>query len=289
MLRQQLTRYAKICIGSFIAGMGYSTFIIPAQLLASGFSGIAVVFYYLADWSIGLQLILYNIPIVFIAYKCFGKLYAIDTIIGTILLSIGIDSTTFLGNMSTVRDPMLCAIFGGVLVGIGCGIVFRANSNGGGLDVLGAVAKKYWSLDLGTVVFGLNLIIVLIGIALFDVSIGLYTLISMYIVGEVTNRVVAGFNKKKMVYIISPLGEVMADTIIKTIGRGVTLINAEGGYSKTERKIVFCIVSLTQVGKLKLLVETLDPAAFMIITDTSEVKGYGFTIKTPQGVMRVPH
>lgn len=289
MFTQQLLRYFKICIGSFIAGMGYSTFIIPAQLLASGFSGIAVVFYYLADWSIGLQLILYNIPIVVLAYKCFGKLYAIDTIIGTILLSVGIDSTKFLGEISTVKDPMLCAIFGGVLVGIGCGIVFRANSNGGGLDVIGAVAKKYWSLDLGTVVFGLNLIIVLIGIILFDVSIGLYTLVSMYIVGEVTNRVVAGFNKKKMVFIISPLSDVMADTIINTIGRGVTLINGQGAFTKKDRRIIFCIVSLTQVSKLKLLVEALDPNAFMIITDTSEVKGYGFTMPTPKGQIRVPH
>jgi uncharacterized membrane-anchored protein YitT (DUF2179 family) len=188
-------RYLKILIGSLIAGLGYSTFIIPAKLLASGLSGIAVIVYYIIDLPIGLQLIVYNIPIVYLAYRVFGKLYAIDTIIGTVMLSVAIDATSFIGNYHLVEDPILNSVFGGVLVGIGCGIVFRANSNGGGFDVLGAVIKKYYSLDLGTVVFGFNLIIILIGIVLFNVSIGLYTLINMYIVGEITNKVVAGFNR----------------------------------------------------------------------------------------------
>ena len=173
-------RYFKILIGSLIAGLGYSTFIIPAKLLASGLSGIAVIVYYMIDLPIGLQLIVYNIPIVYLAYRVFGKLYAIDTIIGTVMLSVAIDATSFIGNYHLVEDPILNSVFGGVLVGIGCGIVFRANSNGGGFDVLGAVIKKYYSLDLGTVVFGFNLIIILVGIVLFNVSIGLYTLINMY-------------------------------------------------------------------------------------------------------------
>ena len=124
-------RYLKIFIGSLIAGLGYSTFIIPAKLLASGLSGIAVIVYYLLDLPIGLQLIIYNIPIVYIAYKVFGKLYAIDTIIGTVMLSVAIDATSFIGSYNLVEDPILNSVFGGVLVGIGCGIVFRANSNGG--------------------------------------------------------------------------------------------------------------------------------------------------------------
>lgn len=135
-------RYFKILIGSLIAGLGYSTFIIPAKLLASGLSGIAVIVYYMIDLPIGLQLIVYNIPIVYLAYRVFGKLYAIDTIIGTVMLSVAIDATSFIGNYHLVEDPILNSVFGGVLVGIGCGIVFRANSNGGGFDVLGAVIKN---------------------------------------------------------------------------------------------------------------------------------------------------
>lgn len=279
-----LWRYLKILIGSFIAGLGYSTFIIPAKLLASGLSGIAVIVYYLIDLPIGLQLIVYNIPIVYLAYKVFGKLYAIDTIIGTVMLSIAIDATSFIGEYHLVDDPLLASVFGGVLVGIGCGIVFRANSNGGGFDVIGAVVKKYYSLDLGTAVFAFNLIIVLIGIALFNVSIGLYTLINMYIVGEITNKVVAGFNRKKLIIIVSPFAELMAGSIMQYLGRGVTFMHGEGAYSRKDRKVIFVVVSLTQVSKIKLIASAIDPTAFMIVTDTSEVTGHGFTIKNPKEI-----
>ncbi len=277
-----LWRYFKIFIGSLIAGLGYSTFIIPAKLLASGLSGIAVIVYYMLDLPIGLQLIIYNIPIVYIAYKVFGKLYAVDTIIGTVMLSVAIDATSFIGDYHLVDDPFLASVFGGVLVGIGCGIVFRANSNGGGFDVIGAVVKKYYSIDLGTVVFAFNLIIVLIGIFLFNVEIGLYTLINMYIVGELTNKVVAGFNRKKLIIIVSPFAEIMAGTIMQNLGRGVTYMYGEGAYSREEKKIIFVVVSLTQISKIKLIASAIDPTAFMIVTDTSEVTGYGFTLKNPK-------
>ena len=236
----------------------YSTFIIPAKLLASGLSGIAVIVYYMIDLPIGLQLIVYNIPIVYLAYRVFGKLYAIDTIIGTVMLSVAIDATSFIGNYHLVEDPILNSVFGGVLVGIGCGIVFRANSNGGGFDVLGAVIKKYYSLDLGTVVFGFNLIIILVGIVLFNVSIGLYTLINMYIVGEITNKVVAGFNRKKLVIIISPFSEI--------IGCGIVFrANSNGGgfdvLGKKKKKYYSLDLGTVVFGfNLRLLFNILDVA-----------------------------
>lgn len=286
ILDTHLWRYFLIFLGSLIEGLGYSAFIIPSNLLASGLSGIAVIVFYLTSLPIGIQLIVYNIPIIYIAYRVFGKLYAVDTIVGTMLLSISIDITAqLLDGYRLIDDPLLGSVFGGVLVGIGCGIVFRANSNGGGFDVIGAVVKKYYSLDLGTVVFGFNLIIILVGISLFNVSIGLYTLISMYIVGEVTNKVVAGFNRKKLVIIVSPFAELMAGSIMQYLGRGVTFMHGEGAYSRKERKVIFVVVSLTQVSKIKLIVNAIDPTAFMIVTDTSEVTGHGFTLKNPKEIL----
>lgn len=280
-----LMRYFIIFIGSLIEGLGYSAFIIPSKLLASGLSGIAVIVYYLAALPIGVQLIIYNLPIIYIAYRVFGRLYAVDTIVGTVMLSLCIDITgQLLRGFTLIEDPLLGAVFGGVLVGIGCGIVFRANSNGGGFDVIGAVVKKYYSIDLGTVVFGFNLLIILAGIGLFNVSIGLYTLISMYIVGEVTNKVVAGFNRKKLIIIVSPFAELMAGSIMQYLGRGVTFMHGEGAYSRKERKVIFVVVSLTQVSKIKLIVNAIDSTAFMIITDTSEVTGHGFTLKNPKEI-----
>ncbi len=286
LVNVHLYRYVMIFIGSLIEGLGYSAFITPTKLLASGLSGIAVIVYYLLSLPIGMQLIIYNIPIIYVAYRVFGKLYAFDTIVGTVLLSLSIDATTeLLKGYQLIRDPLLGAVFGGVLVGIGCGIVFRANSNGGGFDVIGAIVKKYYSIDLGTVVFGFNFIIILIGIGLFNLSIGLYTLISMYIVGEVTNKVVAGFNRKKLIIIVSPYAELMAGSIMQYLGRGVTFVHGEGAYSHKDRKVIFVVVSLTQVSKIKLIVNAIDATAFMIITDTAEVTGHGFTLKNPKEII----
>ncbi len=283
--KAHLLRYLTIFIGSLIEGLGYSALIIPSNLLASGLSGIAVIVYYLTSLPIGLQLIIYNLPIIYIAYRVFGRLYAVDTIIGTVMLSLCIDITAkLLEGAQLIKDPLLGAIFGGVLVGIGCGIVFRANSNGGGFDVIGAVVKKYYSIDLGTVVFAFNLLIILVGIGLFNVAIGLYTLISMYIVGEVTNKVVAGFNRKKLIIIVSPFAELMAGSIMQYLGRGVTFMHGEGAYSHKGLKVIFVVVSLTQVSKVKLIVNAIDPTSFMIVTDTSEVTGHGFTLKNPKEI-----
>lgn len=278
LLNTHIWRYFNIFVGSLIAGLGYSVFIIPSKLLASGLSGIAVIVYYMTDLPIGVQLIIYNIPIIYIAYRVFGKLYAVDTIIGTVLLSVCIDATSFLSQHIIIEDTFLGAVFGGVLVGIGCGIVFRANSNGGGFDVLGAVIKKYYSLDLGTVIFGFNLIIIIIGIVMFNISIGLYTLMSMYIVGELTNKVVAGFDRKKMVIIVSPFADLIASTIMTEVGRGVTFLHGEGAYTHAQMKVIFAVVGITQVSRTKLIASAIDPSAFMIVTDTAEVAGHGFTL-----------
>ena len=272
-------RYLQIFVGCLLGGIAMNIFLIPAQLLSGGLSGIAMMLYYLFKLPIGVQLIVYNIPIVYIAYKVFGKLYAVDTIIGMVLFSVCVDATRFLGSYNLVDDRMLCSIFGGVLGGIGYGLIFRAVSNTGGLDVIGAVIKKYYSFDVGTAIFFLNLVVVLIGVCIFDFKTGLFTLIAMYVSGEITNKVVAGFNRKKSITIMSPQVERMAPLIMQYLNRGVTFFHGEGAFTRQPKKVMFVVVSLTQVGKIKSIVYALDPSAFMIISDTSDVAGRGFTMK----------
>ncbi|WP_196594925.1 YitT family protein [Pectinatus sottacetonis] len=272
-------RYLQIFIGCLLSGIAMNIFLIPAHLLSGGLSGIAIILYYLFKLPIGIQLIIYNLPIIYLAYKVFGKLYAVDTIIGMTLFSVCIDATRFLGNYNLVDDRMLCAIFGGVLSGIGYGLIFRAVSNTGGLDVIGAVIKKYYSFDVGTAIFALNFIVILIGVFIFDFKTGLFTLICMYASAEITNKVVAGFNRKKSITIMSPKVEQMAPLIMQYLNRGVTFFRGEGAFTRQPKNIMFVVVSLTQVGKIKSIVYALDPSAFMIISDTSEVAGRGFTMK----------
>ena len=153
-------RYAQIVLGAFLTSLGYNLFLIPAHLLTGGISGIAIVIYYLTGLPVGAQNFVYNLPILYLAYRMFGRHYAFDTIFGTVVLSILLDLTHFVVDWNVCANIVLNSVFGGVLTGIGFGMVFRVNANTGGLDVVGAVVKKYYAIDMGTVVFVLNFLIV---------------------------------------------------------------------------------------------------------------------------------
>ena len=268
-----------IFMGCLICSLGFNLFLIPAHLMAGGVSGVAIIVYYITDWPIGVQFFIYNLPILYLAYHVFGRLYALDTIVGTALFSICVDMTSFTTHFSLTHDIMLNALFGGVLAGIGFGLVFKSNANTGGFDVVGAVVKKYYSFDIGSVIFVLNVCIVGMSVWLFDVETALFTLVAIYATAELTNRVAAGFNREKSIVVISPEAEKIADLIITHVHRGVTFIDGRGAFSCERKDILFTVANLTQVSKIKAIVDRYDPMAFMIVSDTSEVMGRGFTVE----------
>ena len=214
-----------------------------------------------------------------LAWRVFGWQYAMDTVIGTVVFSVCVDWLNFLSTYHVVGDIMLNAIFGGVLAGVGFGFIFRARANSGGLDVVGAVVKKYYSFDMGTAIFVLNIGIIFLGVRLFDVETALFTLVSIYLTAALTNRVVAGFNREKQILIVSPRAEEIAARIMARTGRGVTVFDGRGAFTGEHKDILFVIASLTQVSTVKFIVDAFDPTAFMIVSDTSEVMGRGFTLE----------
>ena len=264
VVRKHLQRYLQITLGCLVTCLGFNLFLIPAHLLTGGLSGLA--------------LIVYNLPIIYLAYRVFGRLYAWDTIVGTVVLSVILDATHFMVAWQVAEDPMLCAIFGGVLAGIGFGLVFRANANTGGLDVVAAVVKKYYALDVGTVVFVLNFIIVMSSAFMFTLQEALFTLVAIYVTAELTNRVTAGLNREKSVMVISPQAQIISRELMQEIGHGTTFLDGRGGFAGERKDILFMVVRLTQVSRVKTIVNHFDPQAFMIVSDTSEVRGKGFTL-----------
>ena len=278
-LRKQTVRYIQITLGALIVCLGFNLFIIPAHLLTGGISGIALIIYYLTDLPVGMQNIVYNLPILYLAYKVFGRLYAWDTVVGTVVLSLILDATHFLVDWNITQDGMLNAIFGGVMAGIGFGIIFRANANTGGLDVVGAVVKKFYSVDMGTVIFLMNFIIVMSSAWMFNIDEALYTLVSIYVTAELTNRVAAGLNREKSIFIVSPAAEQICQDIMENVHRGVTFLEGKGGFAQEHKDILFIVVRLTQVSRVKAIVDHYDRQAFMIVSDTSAVSGKGFTLE----------
>ena len=276
---RHIVRYAQIVLGALLTSLGYNLFLIPAHLLTGGISGIAIVIYYLTGLPVGAQNFVYNLPILYLAYRMFGRHYAFDTIFGTVVLSILLDLTHFVVDWNVCANIVLNSVFGGVLTGIGFGMVFRVNANTGGLDVVGAVVKKYYAIDMGTVIFVLNFLIVAGSAFVCTLEEMLFTFISIYVIAELTNRVAAGLNREKSIVIISGEAEKICTDIMEHVHRGVTYLDGRGGLTKEPRGILFAVVSLTQVGRVKTIVRHHDPQAFMIVSDTSEVTGKGFTLE----------
>ena len=277
MLEHRLLRYLGIAAGCLIASCSINLFLVPAHLLSGGATGIAIIVYYLAQLPIGVQTLLYNVPLLIAAWKTLGKGYTIDVIIGTVIFSFCLDLMRPLNAYAPVQDLMLSAIFGGIFNGIGYGIVFRMNGSTGGFDIIGAIAKKYWSLNMGSVIFAFNCGIMAVAAFLFGVAPAMFTLICMYMNGTVTDKVIAGFNRRKAVLIISDQAQHIAEGIITEVGRGVTFLHGQGAFTRRERNIVFVIVNLTQIAKIKMIANLFDPNAFMIIISANEVMGRGFS------------
>ncbi len=279
-MQQRIWRYAMVGLGCIICGAGINAFFVPHHMLSGGISGIAMIFYFLFNWPIGVLIALGNIPLFYAAYRLLDREYVVGALYGMILFSVSIDATRFLANMALVDDIILAAVFGGVISGIGSGLIFRVGGNSGGLDIVGIIVKKYFSLNIGVVSFSFNLVIMTVAAFLFGPKPAMYTLISMFISSSVIDKVIEGFNRKKTILIISDLAEDMAAAILKEVGRGVTFLNGEGAYTHSEKKVIFVVVTLTQIARIKFIVEKVDPSAFMIVQDAAEVMGRGFSARS---------
>lgn len=264
-------------IGCTIYALGINLFYVQHQFIAGGFTGIAMIIYYLTGFPIGISNALLNIPILFLSLRYMGRFYTVVTIIGTLACSICIDMTHFVSSLDLVKEPVIAAVSGGVLVGTGAGILYRYNSNSGGLDVIGAIVKKYYNLEIGYVVFALNCIIVAVSGSFFSVETAIATLIAMYINANVSSRIVIGFAQRKAAFIVSEKPYELSDAILRHIHHGATLLYGQGAFTGGDKKIIFAIINLTQISKLKWLIRDIDPHAFLFIMNTTDVIGRGFT------------
>ena len=276
VLGHRAMRYMGIALGCLIASSAINLFLIPAHLLTGGATGIAMIVYYLFGLPIGIQTFLYNIPLLFMAWKLMGRSYTVDIIIGTAIFSAFLDLTRPLNAYAPVSDMMLTTVYGGVFAGLGYGLVFRMNGSTGGFDILAAIVRKYYDLHMGGVLFSMNCLIMLIAAFLFGMAPAMFTLIYMFINATVVDKIVTGFNHRKAVLIISEKHKEIAACIIDQMHRGVTFLHGQGAYTHRERDVVFVAVGTTQVGKLKLIVHSVDPHAFVIIMSANEVMGRGF-------------
>ena len=274
--RQLLIPYIANFVGSVIAAIGINGFFIPQHLLSSGIGGVAIMVYYATGLPVGTGNFIMNIPVLIACYRFMGRRYTILAIIGTIMYSALIDATSFFADFNLIHDPMTAAIMGGILNGIGMGIIYRYNGNTGGLDVIGAIAKKFYNLEMGNVVMGLNTFVLMGAAYMFNLELAVLTFISSYVSAFVTNKVVVGLNQRKAITIVTVRPEQMAGVIMRYF------LNGKGAYTLQDKQIIYTVIKLTEVSKIKEIVNKVDPYAFMTINDVSDVFGSGFSKPSPK-------
>lgn len=277
-MHSSIQQYFLIALGGVLGAMSINLFLLPHHLLSGGISGIAIIIHYLSNSPVGLLIIALNIPLMYAAYRFIGKRYLFSTLYGMLIFSVAVDATRFLADLNFVDDPLLAAIYGGVVGGIGSGIIFRVNGSAGGLDIVAAIVKKYYAFNMGGVGFAVNCLITLVAGIIFGSKLAMLTLIAMFITGNVTDKVVEGLNRKKTVMIISEKAQEVAGSIMIEVSRGATFLRGEGAFTHQDKQVIFMVVNLTQIAKIKFLIEEIDPCAFMIVQDAAEVMGRGFTL-----------
>lgn len=244
-----------------------------------------MILYYLFGFPMGITSIVLNIPLFYIAYKYISPRYCFNGLYGMLAFSIAWDATAFVQNYTTVNILLAC-IYGGILEGIGAAMLFRVNAHSGGSDIIAGIINKYRGVGFGTVGFVFNCLIMLVSAYMFGLEISLYTLLSMFITGVVINRVVDGFDFKKNIIIISDKAQELSAAIMEETDRGTTFINAQGGYTGEDKKMLFVVVKLRQVTMVREVVKSIDPVAFVIITDVRDVFGRGFSLPDNYNIKR---
>ena len=275
--KQMIFDFIIIFIGCIIASLGVNLFLVNAQLLSGGATGIALILQYLYNIPSGLTIFLINIPLFFISYKMLNKKFTLYSAVGMVSLSISLIVTKPLSNIVKVDDLLLYCIYGGVLCGLGYGLVFLRNGSTGGTDIIAMVIrKKYSNFEIGKLSFAINCIIVFISALIFGLPKALYTLISMFIQITLIDKVINGFNSKKLLLILTEKEQDVIEYVIKDMNRGVTSLIAEGEYTHELRKMLYIAVTSSQMVHLKNKILKVDPKAFITIVDVSEVNGKGF-------------
>lgn len=276
LIKKYLIEVLQMMIGTFVMALAVSQFLLPNQLSSGGFTGIATITYYLLKLPMGLTIFILNIPLFILSVIKKGKTFLAKGIIGTVLLSLFIDILD--KYPAFTQDRFLACLYGGVIMGLGTSIILKANASTGGTDMLAYVIKEYKPFyRTGNLIVLIDIFIILLNVLFFkEIEIGLYSAITIYIMGKMIDIVFEGVNFTKMVFIVSDRYLDISEKIVETIGRGITGIYSKGMYTNHEKMMLWCVVSRNEAMRIKEISKKIDPTAFVVISNAREAFGLGF-------------
>ncbi|RYL94520.1 YitT family protein [Sporolactobacillus sp. THM19-2] len=273
-VRQFVIRILLICIGVTLDAIALDVFLVPNRIIDGGVVGISIMLAHLSRWPLGLFLVLINIPFFIIGYKQMGKTFTISSVVGVTLLAL---LTTLFHDIPRFTDDLLlAAVFGGIIMGIGVGLIIRNGGSSDGTEILAVMFNEKTPFSVGEIVLFVNIFILGSAGFVFGWNNAMYSLIAYFIAFKMIDIVTEGLESSKAVWIISDLHQEIGDALNDRLGRGVTFLNGEGAYTGNDKNVIFTVISRLEEAKVKNIVDSIDKSAFLAISDIHDVKGGRF-------------
>ena len=275
-LLRELYEYVMIIVGALILAANVPLFLEPNRVVSTGVTGLGMLAYFLWGWPIGLVTFIINIPILLAGIRWGGGWrLLIRTAVAVVTMTAGID--LFQRVLPPIRvDPLLYTLFGGLLDGVGIGLVLRGRGTTGGTDIIAQLLSRYRGFSFGSVFVVVNGVILLGAAVVVGIVPVLYALVINFVSGRVVDFVQEGVGYARAALIITDAHEEVRHAVLRQLGRGVTVLEARGGYTGTVRPALYVVVHRTQVTQLKQIIAGLDPRAFVVLSEAHEVLGEGF-------------
>ncbi len=263
-------------IGSIIVGISYNLFLLPGQIAAGGISGLSTILNKMIGSDPAMIQFIFNIPIFIIGWFTLGKSFSLKTVIATFVVPLTIFLTASLVEKVTT-DALLASLYGGIVLGIGLGLVYRGNGSTGGTATLAQIVKKYTGLSSGFCQLIVDAFVVILSAFVFNFELALYALISIYVTSKVIDIVQLHAGDNKLVFIITTKEQKIINLIHEHVERGVTSVNAFGGYNREGKSLLFSVMEQKEAIYFKQIISREEPDSFVIFINTSEIIGRGFS------------
>ncbi|ATV56617.1 membrane protein [Fusobacterium pseudoperiodonticum] len=273
---QFIKEYIIVALACVVMAFNINYFFVGNKLAEGGVSGLSLIIHYLSNIDVSYLYFALNIPLIILAYIFLGKNFLLKTLFATFILSVFLK--VFASFSEPLDDILLAAIFGGAINGIAIGIVFYAGGSTGGIDIIAKIINKYTGIPISRILLTTDFIVLSIVAVIFGKVIFMYTLISLVISSKMIDIIQVGIYSAKGITIITTKEDEIRKRIMEDTGRGITLIDAKGGYTQKEIGMLYCVVGQYQLIKVKTIVKEVDPSAFMIVADVHEVIGNGFLV-----------
>lgn len=268
--------YLLITFGALLCAAAVDMFLAPNEVVAAGVTGIAQLTHYLWKWPIGTVTLVLNVPLLVAGVKWGGGFKVLwRTIYAVTVMSLAIDLLTY-AVPAVKGDPLIYTLFGGLMDGVGVGLVLRARGTTGGTDIIAQLLYRYRRVNFGTVFLVSNTAILVLAIPVVGLAQVLYAVLVTYISSRVLDTVQEGLGYARAVFIVTERVEAMREAVLEQVGRGLTVLQAQGGFSGEPKPVIYVVVSRTQISSLKRVIADIDPSAFVVVSEAHEVLGEGF-------------